>query len=71
MNDLLQRYPNDKHVLYLTAEWLYFQQDYDRSRKMIEKILALDPKFPPASICSATRTSRRASPDPVDSRATI
>jgi predicted Zn-dependent protease len=48
MNDLLTRFPNDKHVLYLTSEWLYFQQDYERSRKMMEKILAIDPNFPPA-----------------------
>jgi len=48
MNDLLARFPSDKHVLYLTSEWLYFQQDYGRSRKMMEKILAIDPNFPPA-----------------------
>lgn len=48
MNDLLARFPNDKHVLYLTAEWIYFQQDYDRARKMMERILAIDPNFPPA-----------------------
>jgi predicted Zn-dependent protease len=48
MNDLLERFPNDKHVLYLTSEWLYFQQDYDRARKMMEKIIQIDPNFPPA-----------------------
>jgi predicted Zn-dependent protease len=48
MNDLLARFPNDKHILYLTGEWLYFQQDYDRSRQMMEKILEIDPNFPPA-----------------------
>lgn len=48
MNDLLARFPNDKHILYLTAEWLYFQQDYDRSRKMLEKTLQLDPNFAPS-----------------------
>jgi len=48
MNDLLARFPKDKHILYLTSEWLYFQQDYDRSRKMMEKILELDPNFAPA-----------------------
>jgi tetratricopeptide (TPR) repeat protein len=48
MNDLLTRFPNDKHILYLTSEWLYFQQDYDRSRRMMEKILELDPNFAPA-----------------------
>jgi tetratricopeptide (TPR) repeat protein len=48
MNDLLARFPNDKHILYLTAEWLYFQQDYDRSRQMMEKALQIDPNFAPA-----------------------
>src|SRR5262249_34383153 len=48
MNDLLARFPNDKHVLYFTSEWLYMQQDYDRSRRMMEKIIQIDPDFPPA-----------------------
>jgi tetratricopeptide (TPR) repeat protein len=46
MNDLLKHYPRDKHVLYLTAEWLYLQQDYDRARKMMETALQIDPNFP-------------------------
>jgi predicted Zn-dependent protease len=48
MNDLLARFPNDKHILYLTAEWLYFQQDYDRAREMLSKVTQIDPNFPPA-----------------------
>jgi tetratricopeptide (TPR) repeat protein len=48
MNDLRERFPADKHVLYLTAEWLYFQQDYARSKKGFERILDIDPNFPPA-----------------------
>ena len=48
MNDLLSRFPEDKHVLYFTSEWLYLQEDYDRSRPMMEKILRIDPNFPPA-----------------------
>jgi hypothetical protein len=36
MNDLLKRYPKNKHVLYLTSEWLFLQQDFDRSQKMME-----------------------------------
>ena len=47
MNDLLVRFPNDKHILYLTSEWVYSQQDYDRARKMMEKILTIDANFPP------------------------
>jgi len=48
MNDLLAHFPNDKHVLYLTSEWRYVQQDYDRSLRMMEKVAQLDPDFPPA-----------------------
>jgi len=46
MNDLLKRYPTDKHVLYLTAEWLFLQQDDDRARFMMESALQIDPDFP-------------------------
>jgi len=48
MNELLSRFPNDSHALYLTAEWLYFQQDYDRSVEMWERLLQQDPNFAPA-----------------------
>jgi tetratricopeptide (TPR) repeat protein len=47
MNDLLKRYPKNKHVLYLTSEWLYSQQDFDHSQKMMESLLQLEPNFPP------------------------
>jgi tetratricopeptide (TPR) repeat protein len=46
MNDLLKRFPNDKHILYLTGEWLYLQQDYDRARTLMETALQIDPNFP-------------------------
>jgi len=48
MNDLLAKFPKNKHVLYLTAEWLYFQQDYERSRQLFEAAAQVDPGFPPA-----------------------
>lgn len=48
LNDLLERFPNDAHTLYLTSEWLYFQQDYDRSVRMMERIIKIDPNFAPA-----------------------
>jgi tetratricopeptide (TPR) repeat protein len=48
MNDLLARFPNEGHALYLTAEWLYFQQDYDRSVQMWERLIQQDPNFAPA-----------------------
>ncbi|HYL82947.1 MAG TPA: tetratricopeptide repeat protein [Candidatus Angelobacter sp.] len=48
MNDLLKRFPNDKHILYVTAEWLFLQQDFDRAQSMMESALKLDPNFPAA-----------------------
>ncbi len=48
MNDLVQKHPKDKHVLYLAGEWLFFQEDYVRGRKLLEKSLEQDPNFPPA-----------------------
>ena len=48
MNELLARFPKDTHALYLTSEWLYFQQDYDRSVRMMEQIIKIDPNFAPA-----------------------
>jgi predicted Zn-dependent protease len=47
MNELLTRFPKDKHVLFLTSEWLYSQQDYDRARQLMEKTLQLDANFAP------------------------
>ena len=48
MNDLLQRFPKDKHILYFTAEWLFLQQDVERAQSMLENALKLDPNFPAA-----------------------
>ena len=64
-NDLLARYPNDKHVLYLTSEWLYFQQDYERSRKIMEKVVKLDPNFPPILNMLGYAYVESGDPDPV------
>lgn len=48
MNDLLKRYPRDKHILYVTGEWLFLQQDDDRARALLETALQVDPNFPAA-----------------------
>src|SRR5579864_2747853 len=48
MNDLLKRYPHDKHVLYVTGDWLFLQQDDDRARTLLETALKVDPNFPAA-----------------------
>jgi tetratricopeptide (TPR) repeat protein len=64
MNDLLARFPNDRHALYLTSEWLYFQQDYDRSVKMMEQIIKLDPNFAPAYNMLGYAKVETGDPDP-------
>jgi tetratricopeptide (TPR) repeat protein len=64
MNDLLKRFPHDKHILYLTSEWLYFQQDYDRARKRMEETLALDPDFAPALNMLGYSYIETGTPDP-------
>jgi tetratricopeptide (TPR) repeat protein len=71
MNDLLQRCPNDKHVLYLTSEWLYFQQDYDRARQMLETILQIDPNFPPALNVLGHAYLENGNPDPAKAIAAL
>jgi tetratricopeptide (TPR) repeat protein len=48
MNDLVNKHPKNKHVLYLAGEWLFFQGDFVRGRELMEKSLQLDPKFPAA-----------------------
>lgn len=48
MNDLLKKYPRDKHILYVTGEWLLIQQDDDHARKQLESALQIDPDFPAA-----------------------
>ena len=48
MNDLVNKHPKEKHVLYLAGEWLFFQQDYVRGRQLMERSLEHDPKFAPA-----------------------
>ncbi|MGB2668583.1 MAG: tetratricopeptide repeat protein [Candidatus Acidiferrum sp.] len=48
MNDLVQKHPKDKHVLYLAGDWLFSQEDYVRGRKLLEKSLEQDPNFAPA-----------------------
>ncbi len=71
MNDMLKNFPGNKHVLYLTAEWLYFQQDYDRSKKLFEKALQADPKFPPPLNMLGYAYIETGDPDPVKARAAL
>ena len=49
MNDLLEKYPNDKRLTNMFAEWLLGpQQNYNYAAKMLEKILKTDPEYYPA-----------------------
>ncbi len=63
MNDLVKRYPDNKHVLYIVANWLYVQ-DYDRSRQILETIRRLDPDFPPALNLLGYAYIQTGTPDP-------
>ncbi len=71
MNDLLKRYPNNKHVLYLTSTWLYNQQDYDRARKMLESLRLLEPNFAPALNMLGYAYIESGRPDPAKAVASL
>jgi len=71
MNDLLKRYPRDKHILYMTAEWLYLQQDDDRARSMLETALQIDPAFPAALNRLGYVYIGTGTPDPVKAIASL
>ena len=71
MNDLLKRLPNNEHVLYLAGEWLYFQQDYERSRKLFEKALQLNPRFAPSLNMLGYAYIETGDPDPAKAKAAL
>jgi tetratricopeptide (TPR) repeat protein len=48
INDLVNKHPKNKHVLFLAGDWLLSQEDYARGQKLLEESLEQDPKFPPA-----------------------
>jgi tetratricopeptide (TPR) repeat protein len=48
MNDMLEMYPRDKHLLYLAANWLMGEDGNDQAQRLLEKALAIDKNFPPA-----------------------
>src|SRR6201987_2904797 len=48
MNDMLEMYPNDKHLLYLAGNWLMGENGDDQARRFFEKALVLDKNFPAA-----------------------
>jgi tetratricopeptide (TPR) repeat protein len=48
MNDLLEMYPKDKHLLYLAGNWLMGENGDDQAQRMMEKALAIDKRYPAA-----------------------
>jgi tetratricopeptide (TPR) repeat protein len=48
MNDMLEMYPKDKHLLYLAGNWLVGEEGNDQAQRFFEKALSLDKNFPPA-----------------------
>ena len=48
MNDMLEMYPHDKHLLYLAGNWLMLENGDDQAQRIMEKALALDKNFPAA-----------------------
>jgi Flp pilus assembly protein TadD len=45
MNDLLEMYPKDKHLLYLAGNWLMGENGDEQALKIMEKALALDKNY--------------------------
>ncbi len=48
MNDMLEMYPKDKHLLYLAGNRLLLEDGDEQGMKIMEKALALDKNFPAA-----------------------
>ena len=48
MNDMLEMFPKDKHVLYLAGNWLMLEEGNEQAQKIMEKALAIDKNFPAA-----------------------
>lgn len=71
MNDLLKRFPRDKHVLYVTGEWLFLQQDNDRARTLLETALQVDPNFPAALNRLGYLYLDSSNPDPAKAAASL
>jgi tetratricopeptide (TPR) repeat protein len=48
MNDMLEMYPEDKHLLYLAANWLMGENGDDQAQRLLEKALTIDKNYPAA-----------------------
>jgi len=48
MNDMLEMYPRDKHLLYLAGNWLMGENGDEQALHFMQKALAIDKNFPAA-----------------------
>ncbi len=48
MNDMLEMFPRDKHVLYLAGNWLMLEEGNEQAQKIMERALSIDKNFPAA-----------------------
>jgi tetratricopeptide (TPR) repeat protein len=48
MNDMLEMYPKDKHLLYLAGNWLMGENGDEQAQNILKKALAIDKNFPAA-----------------------
>jgi len=48
MNDMLEMYPRDKHLLYLAGNWLMGENGNDQAQRFMEKALVIDKNYPAA-----------------------
>ena len=48
MNDMLEMYPRDKHLLYLAGNWLMGENGNDQAKRFMEKALVIDKNYPAA-----------------------
>jgi len=48
MNDMLEMYPRDKHLLYLAGNWLMGENGNDQAQHFFEKALSIDKNYPAA-----------------------
>lgn len=48
MNDMLEMFPRDKHLLYLAGNWLMGENGNDQAARFFEKALAIDKNYPAA-----------------------
>src|SRR5260370_18716734 len=71
MNDLLKRFPDNKHVLYILADWPYSQHDYAGSAQRLETVQQIDPDFPPALNLLGYAYIQTGTPDPVKAIASL